>query len=104
MLLPRGSGTTFRRADGVPASPYPPGAKGTRMTNKIAEIKGMASAAELRLQGANITTADELLRATAAAHDRAELAKKIGVEPAQLTEWLNRADLMRLKGVGTETA
>lgn len=74
------------------------------MTNKIAEIKGMTSAAEAKLQGANITTTDELLTATAAAHDRAELAKKIGVEPAQLTEWLNRADLMRLKGVGTEMA
>ncbi|HEY7780206.1 MAG TPA: DUF4332 domain-containing protein [Ktedonobacterales bacterium] len=74
------------------------------MTNKIAEIKGMTSAAEAKLQGANITTTDELLKATAAAHDRAELAKKIGVEPAQLTEWLNRADLMRLKGVGTEMA
>lgn len=39
-----------------------------------------------------------------AGHDRAELAKTVGVEPAQLTEWINRADLMRLNGVGTEMA
>jgi predicted flap endonuclease-1-like 5' DNA nuclease len=59
---------------------------------------------ETKLQGAKITTTDELVKATATAHGRAELAKTLGVEPAQLTEWINRADLMRLKGVGTEMA
>jgi uncharacterized protein DUF4332 len=37
-------------------------------------------------------------------HQRAALAKQIGVAESQLTGWVNRADLMRLKGVGTEMA
>ncbi len=44
------------------------------------------------------------MRATAAPHQRTALAKQIGVSDSQLTEWINRADLMRLNGVGTEIA
>ncbi len=33
---------------------------------------------------------------------RNALAKELGVSSSQLTEWVNRADLMRLKGVGKE--
>ena len=35
---------------------------------------------------------------------RNALAGQLGTTAAQLTEWVNRADLMRLKGVGTEFA
>src|SRR5690242_21072049 len=41
---------------------------------------------------------------TDSAKEKSDLAKKLGVTNPQLTEWINRADLMRLKGVGTEMA
>lgn len=74
------------------------------MTYKISEIKGMDAASQAKLEQANVHTTDDLLKETATAHQRAALASKIGVSPAQLTEWINRADLMRLKGVGMEMA
>lgn len=74
------------------------------MGNKISEIKGMDPAIESKLAQHNITTTDQLLEHTQTAHDRTELAKQLNIPAAQLTEFINRADLMRLKGVGTEMA
>lgn len=73
-------------------------------THKISEIKGMDPTAQTKLNEAGITTVEELLQQTSTPQDKSALAKKIGVQPPQLTEWINRADLMRLKGVGTEMA
>lgn len=47
---------------------------------------------------------DQLLQAVHTSQQRAALAKQLNVQPSQLTEWINRADLMRLKGVGMEMA
>lgn len=72
------------------------------MTHKISEIKGLDAATATKLETANIKTNEDLLKATHTPHDRSALATSLGVQPSQLTEWINRADLMRLKGVGTE--
>lgn len=74
------------------------------MADKIGEIKGLDAGHAQKLEAAGIHTTDDLLKATAASHDRTALAKTVGVEGSELTEWINRADLMRLKGVGTEMA
>jgi predicted flap endonuclease-1-like 5' DNA nuclease len=74
------------------------------MAHKIAEIKGMDEATRTKLADAKITTVEHLLEHTATPSARTTLAKQLGVAGSQLTEWINRADLMRLKGVGTEMA
>jgi predicted flap endonuclease-1-like 5' DNA nuclease len=74
------------------------------MAHKIAEIKGMSAAAEAKLVEAQITTIEQLLAQAGTAKDRAALAKQLEVSSSELTEWVNRADLMRLKGVGSEMA
>lgn len=74
------------------------------MAHQIAEIKGLDSDARSKLEAAHLMTVEDLLRETATPHQRATLAKQIGVAESQLTGWINRADLMRLKGVGTEMA
>jgi predicted RecB family nuclease len=74
------------------------------MAHKIAEIKGMTDAAQAKLVAAGITTIEELLTNADTAKERAALAKQIEVPVSELTEWVNRADLMRLKGVGSEMA
>ena len=74
------------------------------MVHKIAEIKGMDAVAQTKLAEAQITTVEQLLEHTSTTQQRTALAKQLGVSSSQLTEWVNRADLMRLKGVGTEMA
>jgi len=54
------------------------------------------------LKEAGITTVEALLEKAASAKGREELAEKIGVSTKQILEWANRADLMRIKGVGEE--
>jgi predicted flap endonuclease-1-like 5' DNA nuclease len=74
------------------------------MTHKISEIKGLEPKVAAKLQQARIDTVDDLVKHAQTPHQRAELAKQLGVPPSQFTGWLNRANLMRLKGVGTEMA
>lgn len=74
------------------------------MPDTIADIKGMPKEALGKLQAAGIITTVDLLTRTATPASRAQLAKEIDFAPKDLTEWINRADLMRLKGVGTEMA
>jgi len=73
-------------------------------THKIAEIKGLDTGVQTKLEAGNVKTVEDLLKETATPQQRTALAKQLGVEGSQLTEWINRADLMRLKGVGTEMA
>ncbi len=74
------------------------------MPDSIGDIKGMTPAAQHKLEAAKILTTEDLVEKTATPSMRAQLAKEIDVTPSQLTEWINRADLMRLKGVGKEMA
>jgi predicted flap endonuclease-1-like 5' DNA nuclease len=74
------------------------------MAHKIAEIKGLSAEMQAKMGEANIATVEDLLAQTATPAQRTALAKQLGVTSSELTEWVNRADLMRLKGVGTEMA
>lgn len=74
------------------------------MSHKISEIKGLDAETQKKLEQANMTTVEHLLHATATRQQRSALAKQLSVSESQLTEWINRADLMRLKGVGKEMA
>jgi predicted flap endonuclease-1-like 5' DNA nuclease len=62
----------------------------------------MDSASEEKLAAAKITTTEQLLEAALIPAKRAALSKQTGVDAKTLTEWVNRADLMRLHGVSTE--
>ncbi len=74
------------------------------MTHQVAQIKGLDSATLSKLEAAHIVTVEDLLRETATPHLRAMFAKQIAVPESTLIGWINRADLMRLKGIGTEMA
>ncbi|HMM42508.1 MAG TPA: DUF4332 domain-containing protein [Thermomicrobiales bacterium] len=47
-------------------------------------------------------TTEGLLRAASAAKGRAEPAEQIGGDESRVLEWVNRADLMRVRRVGTQ--
>lgn len=72
--------------------------------HRIAEIKGLSDEAKAKLTAAGIGTVEHLLARTSDASKKAALAKELGVPGPELTEWINRADLMRLNGVGTQYA
>ncbi len=73
-------------------------------SHKVSEIKDLSPEMVSKLNGAGITTVEELLTQGDTPQEKAALSKKLGISTSDLTEWINRADLMRLKGVGTEFA
>ena len=74
------------------------------MTHTIEEIKGLDPTTQQKMTALGITTIEDLLDQAATSSKHRALAQELGVNSSQLTEWLNRADLMRLTGVGAEMA
>ncbi len=71
---------------------------------RLSEIEGIGSVNEKKLQGAGIKSLEALLDACAAKKGRAELAEKTGISEKLILKWANRADLARIKGIGSEYA
>lgn len=69
---------------------------------KVEEIEGIGPTFAGKLAGAGVTTTDDLLEAGASAAGRASLASATGLDAGQILKWVNHADLMRIKGVGSE--
>ena len=78
--------------------------KGKTMTHRIAEITGLDAPVQQQLAAMGIITREQLLEEANSPAQRIILARRLGVSAGQLTEWVNRADLMRLTGVSTEMA
>ncbi len=69
---------------------------------KVMEIEGVGPAFAEKLAAAGIESVEKLLEEGATPAGRLALEKKTGVQGAALLAWLNRADLMRVKGIGHE--
>ena len=67
----------------------------------LKELKGMKPAVHTKLKAHKITNSDALLSAGASPKGRTELASKLGVATAHVLELINRADLARVKGIGS---
>lgn len=70
----------------------------------IAEIEGIGEAFAVKLAEAGVQTVEALLEAGATVKGRADLAEKVGLSEHRILEWVNRADLARIKGIGSEYA
>lgn len=68
----------------------------------IIDIEGIGEVYAKKLKAAGIATTEALLEAGGTAKGRKELAAKAGVAEEKILEWVNRADLYRIKGVGSE--
>lgn len=68
----------------------------------IEEIEGIGPEYGAKLTAAGVKTVEALLERGASASGRAELAESTGLTASRILEWVNRADLMRIKGVGSE--
>ena len=71
---------------------------------RIVDIEGIGPVYAKKLIEAGIKTTDDLLKSGATAKLREELGKKTGIEHKLILEWVNIADLYRIKGVGSEYA
>ncbi|MBN1886653.1 MAG: DUF4332 domain-containing protein [Thermoflexales bacterium] len=69
---------------------------------KIADIEGIGEAYAKKLNAAGVRSVEALLAKGATPKGRKELAEKAGIGDTLILEWVNRADLFRVKGVGEE--
>jgi predicted flap endonuclease-1-like 5' DNA nuclease len=68
----------------------------------IEKIEGIGAVFGAKLKAIGIDTTAELLTAALTEAGRKALAEKAGLTTHQVLEWANRADLMRIKGIGEE--
>ncbi|HEY3310464.1 MAG TPA: DUF4332 domain-containing protein [Anaerolineales bacterium] len=69
---------------------------------KLLEIEGIGPAYAEKLTAAGIKSIEKLLEAGSTPKGRKEVAAKSGIADSHILEWVNRADLFRVKGVGSE--
>lgn len=69
---------------------------------KIIDIEGIGPVYAQKLIDVGIKTVEGLLKAGATPAGRKELEQKSGISGALILEWVNHADLYRIKGVGQE--
>ncbi len=69
---------------------------------KIDSIEGIGPKNRKALAKVGVTTTQGLLGSGGTKAGRKSLAKESGCTEKQLLEWVNRADLMRVRGVGEE--
>jgi len=69
---------------------------------KLADIEGIGPTYAEKLAAAGISSVEKLLQGGATPKGRKEIASKSGIGEKSILEWVNRADLYRLKGVGSE--
>jgi predicted flap endonuclease-1-like 5' DNA nuclease len=72
------------------------------MIMKLADIEGIGPAFAAKLSKAGVRSVEGLLKAGATEKGRKEISAASGVAPKLVLEWVNHADLYRIKGVGSE--
>ena len=69
---------------------------------KLAEIEGIGSVYAAKLNAAGVSTIEALLKSGATPQGRQTLAERSGISRTLILEWVNLADLFRIKGVAEE--
>ena len=69
---------------------------------KLLDIEGIGPVYSEKLQKAGVGSVEALLKLGATPKDREALAEKVGIDKKLILEWVNHADLFRIKGVAQE--
>ena len=70
----------------------------------ITAIESMEHRDATKLRKAGIRTTEALLKSAATRTGRRRLSRETGLSEADILAWANRADLMRIRGIGSEYA
>lgn len=73
-----------------------------RFVVKIEDVEGIGPSYAEKLVKAGVKTTDDLLARGAKPKGRDDLEKATGISHEKILGWLNRVDLYRIKGVGSE--
>ncbi len=68
----------------------------------IADIEGVGAVSAEKLAAAGVKTTEKLLEVAGSKAGRVNLAAETGLSETNILEWVNRADLFRINGVGEE--
>jgi len=68
----------------------------------IKDVEGIGDVYTKKLHAIGINTVESLLERGASKRGREEIAKEAAIDEHKLLEWVNRADLYRIKGIGSE--
>lgn len=68
----------------------------------IEEIEGIGPVNGKKLRSAGVRSTAALLKAGGDKAGRKALSESTGISPEMILEWVNRSDLMRVRGVGSE--
>lgn len=68
----------------------------------IIDVEGIGPVYKKKLKEVGIATTEKLLEVAATPKGRKELAEKTGIDEGLILEWVNLADLYRIKGIGSE--
>ena len=71
---------------------------------KLSEIEGIGGTYAAKLEGAGISSIENLLKACCEKKGRKEICEKADISEKLILSWVNRADLTRINGVSTQYA
>ena len=71
---------------------------------KLSEIEGIGESYAAKLEAAGVSSLENLLELCSGKKGRKEIAEKTGISEKLILNWVNRADLTRIKGVSTQYA
>ncbi|MBT30179.1 MAG: ferredoxin [Thalassobius sp.] len=74
------------------------------MSKKITDIEGIGPAFAEKLAKANIRSVEKLLEIGANKSGRKNIASSSGVDEGKVLDWVNMADLFRVKGIAGQFA
>lgn len=69
---------------------------------KLSTIEGIGGTYAGKLEGVGVATTDDLLKKGASPAGRKQIAEETGISAKLILGWVNKADLMRIDGVGEE--
>lgn len=70
----------------------------------IGAVGGMSQRDATKLRKTRVRTTEALLKTGGTRTGRKKLARETGIPEQSILGWVNRADLMRVKGIGSEYA
>lgn len=72
--------------------------------SKLSAIEGIGQKYSEKLEAIGIRSTEQLLEVAGTKKGRKEVATKAEVSEKMLLDWVNRADLFRIKGIGSQYA